>query len=864
MATTRTLCLVGKRWFSVFLCSVVAILTVTLLAQFTWISQGYLSFATLISGLPFKLQCMVSFLAGLAISIFLTKLYVYSKNRVFGFNLKYPPITLSVVFIILFSAVILLFQDTSNPLFHSDYFCQSIVQLAICFMGMSVNNIYAIFCKIMRFFVRNRTKTNQREKIEPNDEQMKSWTDSDLEKWLNDDSPIESKEDLDDNYQFYVERIKERIIHNENTSIALCGAFGVGKSSIINCLVQELENTDIGGIKFIHCNVDCWGVNTNDITQFVLSHIIDTVNREIDMSAFKKLPAHYKEALKTGSNSIKILNIFLDEHTNPTKELGSLNDVLTSCNLRVLVTLQDLDRNNGAKDNLNNLAALLDRLRPLESFSFVIPMEYKSEYSDIIVKVTDYREDVIPSNFTRQIQNSLACFYKRLFNQKFRLLTDPSVLDYQELSKKNPFRSHGEINKSVIQINQLIPSYRVLKDVLRRVNSMWNVSGLLGEVDLVTLMLIVTLRETKPSLFDLLLENYDGLMGNLNWIRLEALGTKNNSSGNSNQVDVSKLVDDICKGNAFDKAIIINLFNLVPASGTQALHVNKNHASPTEQTIINRSDNVSYLKRILFEKVPTNEVRDQDVIKDLLMAKEGYIDSLLTKLLSQSNYFASYDRFRCVLLSKSESTYESIFKQAVESPSGSNGISRDWLYKAFFEALTKENRVSLTTWLLDNFLQNDIVMFFEYINNNESNNQHKIKCILLDDENNAIISAAVNNLEKFTGKSFYKMGEILSPFYNMGGILSPLDSTKKKRYFGDLVEALINRESCISLQYATLYFKHGYLDLNIFKKIHSTIEKFDDSDFSPDIENINSEFKTRAEVLERLLRIIADATANSV
>uniref|UniRef100_A0A7S9IZR0 KAP NTPase domain-containing protein n=1 Tax=Shewanella eurypsychrophilus TaxID=2593656 RepID=A0A7S9IZR0_9GAMM len=76
-------------------------------------------------------------------------------------------------------------------------------------------------------------------------------------------------------------------MQNTNASIALCGVFGVGKSSIIKCLVNELESTDFRDRKFIHCNIDCWGVNTSDITQFVLSNIIDKINNEIDMSAFK-------------------------------------------------------------------------------------------------------------------------------------------------------------------------------------------------------------------------------------------------------------------------------------------------------------------------------------------------------------------------------------------------------------------------------------------------------------------------------------------------------------------------------------------------------------------------------------------------
>ena len=848
MATTRTFrFLAGKRWFSVFLCSAVAFLIVTLLAQFTWVSQGYLTFATFISELPFELQCMVSFLAGLVISVFLTKLYVYNKNRAIIFNPMYPPITISIAFIPLFLAVISLFQNALSQFFNSDFLCRSIVQLAICFAGIAVSNLCAIFCK---FYATNKAKKNQIFSQKASDKPMDLATESGLKEWLSDDSPIESNNDLDDNYKIYVKRIKDRIMQKTNASIALCGGFGVGKSSIIKCLVKELESTDFRDRKFIHCNIDCWGVNTSDITQFVLSNIIDKINNEIDMSAFKKLPEHYKEALKNGGESLKLLSIFLDEHTNPTKELESLNGVLASCNLRVLVTLQDLDRNNDATDNLNNLAALLDRLKPLESFSFVIAMEYKPEYSDIIVKVTDYREDVIPSNFTSHLQDSLECFNKRLFDHKFRLLDHPTILTYEELSTKYPLRGHRKLCQSVIQINQLILSYRVLKDVIRRVDFMWKEEGILGEVDLVTLMLIVTLRETNPSLFDLILKNYDGLMGNLNNPENKALGIKSALPSGGSQVDVSNLVDEICKGNSFDKAIIMNLFNIKQPSSSQELLVHMTCTSSREQTIINRSHNVSYLKRILLEQVPTYEVRDQDAIKDLIMAKEGDIDPLIKKLLEQPNYFASYDRFRGIFLNDSADTYKSIFEQAVTPPLEGKGISRDWLYQAFFEALTKENSVGLFTWLLENFLQNDFVMFFAYMNINDSEyndyNMRKIKSVLQNGEHNEIIPVFVNNLERFTGELFYEMRIILCSHNSSG----------KEFDCSDLVRVLLNRNSVISLQYATLYFNYKCLTLDTLKTIKNKISYFDKSAFESGLEIINPEFQTVENVLAKLSNII--------
>lgn len=59
--------------------------------------------------------------------------------------------------------------------------------------------------------------------------------------------------------------------------------------------------------------------------------------------------------------------------------------------------------------------------------------------------------------------------------------------------------------------NQLVHSIRIMKKIMRRVDSCWTKEKLLGEVDLDTLLLTFTLRESEPDLFNAFINIYPDL-----------------------------------------------------------------------------------------------------------------------------------------------------------------------------------------------------------------------------------------------------------------------------------------------------------------------------------------------------------------
>ncbi|WP_350645757.1 hypothetical protein, partial [Pseudoalteromonas sp. G24-MNA-CIBAN-0072] len=102
------------------------------------------------------------------------------------------------------------------------------------------------------------------------------------------------------------------------------------------------------------------------VAHVILSHIIDDISQHLDMCAFRALPKHYTEALKSGGGLFQFASTLLAGPVDIEQSFQKLNDVLEVTNHKLLITLQDVDRPVAGDENekrLNDIAALLDRLR---------------------------------------------------------------------------------------------------------------------------------------------------------------------------------------------------------------------------------------------------------------------------------------------------------------------------------------------------------------------------------------------------------------------------------------------------------------------------------------------------------------------
>jgi len=878
-----------KRWFDLLICAIVTSIIVLICSKTPWIQKIYFWLGTVINSFPIEIQWLFSFILGVGLTHFLKTMYIYNDQRFLGFSFKYPPLTISVSFT-------LVLLTSYSAYIEPDLYVLNEVKISTLtypFIALLLGLLSSPFVSFTNLVCKKITKWlkvlfNKKGGTQNNEIDLKTY--EDFTAWFATDEPINNIDDLERDYHTYVTRIFERISpqisdSQKSTHIALCGEYGVGKSSIIKCVVNKLDKR-----VFIHCNIDCWAIDKESIAEVVLQHIITQVHKKLDMSAFRKLPAHYSAALNTSNNSLKILSIFLNQVINPTKELKRLNDVLALCNYKVLITIQDLDRSNDALPKLNNLAALLNELKTLESFSFIIAIENNPKFSEVIRKVVDYREDVIKIDFKSVLSNYLHICMERSFDENLKkpsLHFNGTYKDYLEI---HPLIFSKNINIPLHQINEIIPSHRVLKDVLRRVNSIWDKTKLMGEIDLEILVLITALREIKPAWLDVLQNNYNLLSDRLSLPEVKSTGK--NISNN----DLNDMLNEICNDDVLFKKILLNLLGL-NLQGLTLSNKGSNSANPInipdpikeilkyyklnitsgesdlikykpstfvyEQTL--NHPNSKYFKRALLENVPINEVRDQTVIKDLHNAKNGDFDALINNLLDKeknNNYEETFYQFECLILDNKQKVYEDFFLSTLTKENlkqSSKYHYMKWLYQSFFIALTPNNFNNLTVALINHFNNEQIIHFFSFIRDRHTSdestyldNLEKFRGHFKTNENRQLIKVIVDNVAKFSREAFCTITNLICFPDEYKFIYNTLDSDTN---YSSIITALLFRNDTLSAQYLTLFLDENIvnsIDTSELDKIKSHIICADKYDFNIDILTIHGVFKNHNNVMEYL------------
>ena len=489
----------------------------------------------------------------------------------------------------------------------------------------------------------------------------------DFQNWFKDDTPINTIDKLEPDYQVYAKRIYKRLVYGGVETkqelaqhIALCGPFGCGKSSIILAVANELKKDTQVNEKvntksnWLHCDIATWGIQADHVAQVILTHIIDTIAEKLDMCAFRSLPKHYVEAMKGGGSHWQILAAMLNKAIDVETSLAELNGVLSTTNINLLITIQDIDRgtSDDTERRLNELAALLDRLKwkNLNKINFIIALGNENhEQAKIISKITNRTEQILKKDIRTVILNYIEMALKHAVNNNnIIILSDHTsgpdknelhtitikteedvnrifVKDlnndtitsppYKEISRNKNNLFHQEINL----LSNIIDSHRLLKKILRRVDEAWKLDKLMGEINIISLIMLSTLREVKPNYFSKFQQEYDYLYKTAHTkIPIE---------------NIQEIVTDI-NGNV-DKTytsfiiimlglVDINIFNRNTSATSKSID-NKNKTFlmldpriSACQTFGSTDTNVDYLKRFNLEEIPKAE-------KD-----EGYIDQAIT------------------------------------------------------------------------------------------------------------------------------------------------------------------------------------------------------------------------------------------
>ena len=152
-------------------------------------------------------------------------------------------------------------------------------------------------------------------------------------------------------------------------SLAFTGPYGCGKTSLRLLVQSKLVRRH-----FRTCFIDGWGLDEASAPEKILREILNAISNDVDCARLAFLPTRYTEAMKAVSSGLLKPLAELIAGRDPVAVLQELDEVLLAANLRVIIFLEDLDRNTAA-DALVQVGALLDRLRLLQNVICVISVD---------------------------------------------------------------------------------------------------------------------------------------------------------------------------------------------------------------------------------------------------------------------------------------------------------------------------------------------------------------------------------------------------------------------------------------------------------------------------------------------------------
>jgi len=194
------------------------------------------------------------------------------------------------------------------------------------------------------------------------------------------DKPVVDPENDALDHTPIADKIVDALVEEKHQAVALIGEYGSGKSTIINFCEVFAREKDRG---FLFCRVNPWGMASPEtVLEHILDEAIDSVSRRADVLAYRGFPDDYRQAIQATGTKLFGLPIEISRPKQPRKLLQCLNRILVGSSTRLVLCLEDLDRNH-FKDSqdLQVVEGLIDLIRSC-----------KAKNIQIIIAIADGRK----------------------------------------------------------------------------------------------------------------------------------------------------------------------------------------------------------------------------------------------------------------------------------------------------------------------------------------------------------------------------------------------------------------------------------------------------------------------------------------
>ena len=316
--------------------------------------------------------------------------------------------------------------------------------------------------------------------------------------------------------------------------------------------------------------------------------------------------------------------------------LERIDSILLAINKKVIIFVEDLDRNWQDNEFWVEIISLLDRLKKLTRVSFVLAITDTSKIGDIINRISDHVE-IIPKlsvGHFAEIYESFRDHCLQAFNDiplegeesSYRRIVTGNIKERNEINKQMGVQTSNEADK----IATLIDSPRNLKHALRRTYKAWQ--SLHGEIEFDDLFIANAIRVSELGVFYFIHEN----ISDIRW--LDRQGIKNDEKQTEKNALKEKLAN-IIKSPSRNEAIYILLKFLFPY-----LKFSLTFGYIAIQGFA-KDNPTDYWERMIREKLDDEEISDQEVASAIINWKENKNNLPVYKNLRLAHAVCEVNRF---------------------------------------------------------------------------------------------------------------------------------------------------------------------------------------------------------------------------
>ena len=395
------------RWLDWILTTSIAILICILFKPY--LSKMHYKYHVLTSHMPLITKYLITSL--------ISGCMLFTLNRLGGFHfshfkntkiLRYPPMWLAgIVGTIIFVKIIFI-QNNIRIIFNSELFFSQALWNSSIAAGFIITILIIFLSELKTKKYQLKKKNNHQafsfKTIMDNPRQIFTWIEE--EKAIN--YPWEDMFGL----SIIASRIARTLLYEKLRTIGVVGTYGCGKTSLLNLVEYYLNDEGISDVnkslsqdglkdnqfegEILVCKIDGWGRSKGSVAEQVLSMAVSRIQKNIDCLSLINMPVNYRKALEGVKSSwTSIIAALLNTTRDPVKQLEKLDGVLVATNTRLIIFLEDLDRNLSDEIIRDELPSLLDRLKYLKNVSFILAIGTEHQYSNILIRVCDHVEAIV-------------------------------------------------------------------------------------------------------------------------------------------------------------------------------------------------------------------------------------------------------------------------------------------------------------------------------------------------------------------------------------------------------------------------------------------------------------------------------------